>query len=120
MPTCESSCGLADEFEYASGPDLAAFLSAVRSMGEVSDREGSAPTLGEGEDVVRIMTVHQAKGLEFPVVVLAGLGADAHRPDMSTFAIGSDGRVGVFLKGYRNRTYEDYDPHWGPAAEVAR
>ena len=88
-------------------------------MGQVSDREGSAPTLGEGEDVVRVMTVHQAKGLEFPVVVLAGLGADVHRPETSTFAVGSDGRVGMFLKGYRSTTYESHDPCWGPAAEIA-
>jgi ATP-dependent helicase/nuclease subunit A len=110
---------LAEEFELATGPDLAAFLAAVKSTGQVSDREGSAPTLGEGDDVVRVMTVHQAKGLEFPVVVLAGLGADAHRPGTSTFAVGSDGRVGLFLKGYRNQTYEPYDPCWGPAAEIA-
>jgi len=110
---------LADQFESVSGPDLAAFLSVIRVMGEVGDREGSAPTLGEGEDVVRVMTIHQAKGLEFPVVVLAGLGSDIHRPDISTFAIGSDGRVGMFLKRHRNRTYEDCDPHWGPAAEIA-
>ncbi len=110
---------LAEEFELASGPDLAAFLSVVRSTEQVSDREGSAPTLGEGDDVVRVMTVHQAKGLEFPVVVLAGLGADGHRPETSTFAVGSDGRVGLFLKGYRNPTYEGYDPHWGPAAQIA-
>ena len=86
---------------------------------ELSDREGSAPTLAEGEDVVRVMTVHQAKGLEFPVVVLAGLGADFHRPETSTFVVGSDGRVGVFLKGYRHKTYEAHDPCWGPAAEIA-
>ena len=32
-----------------------------------------ARTLGEKEDVVRIMTVHKSKGLEFPVVFLPGL-----------------------------------------------
>ena len=110
---------LADEFESAEGPDLPRFLSVIRSMGQIADREGSAPTLGENEDVVRIMTVHQAKGLEFPVVMLAGLGADAHRPDAASFAVGADGRVGVFLKGFRKDTYETYDPHWGPAADIA-
>ncbi len=110
---------LAEEFESTTGPDLAAFVSVIRSTGQIGDREGSAPTLGEGEDVVRLMTVHQAKGLEFPVVVLAGLGADVHRPEPSTFVVGNDGRVGLFLKGYRNRTYEANDPSWGPAVEIA-
>jgi ATP-dependent helicase/nuclease subunit A len=66
-----------------------------------------------------VMTVHQAKGLEFPAVVLGGLGADAHRRETSTFAVGREGQVGLFLKGYRNDTYEQYDPCWGPAAEIA-
>ena len=35
---------------------------------------GASPALGEQEDVVRIMTIHKSKGLEFPVVVVAGLG----------------------------------------------
>jgi ATP-dependent helicase/nuclease subunit A len=109
---------LGEQFEAASGPDLAAFVSVVKTTAQTSDNEGSAPTLGEKEDVVRIMTVHQAKGLEFPVVVVAGLGADAHRPKASTFMVGREGQVGVFLKGYRNDTYEEVDPHWGPAAAI--
>lgn len=35
---------------------------------------GNARTLGENENVVRLMTVHSSKGLEFPVVFLIGLG----------------------------------------------
>ncbi len=35
---------------------------------------GSARTLGENEDVVRVMTIHKSKGLEFPVVCVADLG----------------------------------------------
>ncbi len=35
--------------------------------------EGQAPLLGEGAQVVRLMSVHQAKGLEFPAVILADL-----------------------------------------------
>ena len=45
----------------------------------MGDDEGNAPSLAEGEDVVRVMTVHQAKGLEFPVVVVAGLCSDPRR-----------------------------------------
>ncbi len=35
---------------------------------------GSARSLGENEDVVRVMTIHKSKGLEFPVVCIADLG----------------------------------------------
>ena len=42
-------------------------------MKERSTDLSVARTLGEKEDVVRIMTVHKSKGLEFPVVILADL-----------------------------------------------
>ncbi len=105
---------LAEEFELASGPDLAAFVSVVKSTGQVSDREGSAPTLGEGDDVVRVMTVHQAKGLEFPVVVLAGLGADAHRPETSTFAVGQRRSGGGVPQGLPQPHLRSARPLLGP------
>jgi ATP-dependent exoDNAse (exonuclease V) beta subunit len=40
---------------------------------------GDAPIIEEGLDGVRIMTVHKAKGLEFPVVILADMTANAAR-----------------------------------------
>ena len=110
---------LADDYEALQGPDLAGFVGAIGSMGDLSDREGSAPTLAEGENVVRVMTVHQAKGLEFPVVVLAGLGSDVPQGSRPRFVVGSDGRMGVFLKGSGRKTYEAGELCWGPAAEIA-
>ena len=109
---------LAGEYEALEGPDLAGFVGLLQSMGDLADREGSAPTLAEGEDVVRVMTVHQAKGLEFPVVVLAGLGSDVPRGPNGEFVVGDDGRVGVFLRGSQRATYETQDLCWGPAAEI--
>jgi len=109
---------MAEDFETLEGPDLAGFVAAIRSMGDLSDREGSAPTLAEGENVVRVMTVHQAKGLEFPVVVLAGLGSDVPRGARSEFVVGDDGGMGVFLKGSQRNSYESHDLCWGPAAEI--
>ncbi len=42
-----------------------------------SGEAGEAPILEDGSEGVRIMTVHRAKGLEFPVVILADLTANA-------------------------------------------
>lgn len=43
---------------------------------------GTARALGEQEDVVRIMTIHKSKGLEFPVVFVAGLGRRFNTQDL--------------------------------------
>ncbi len=57
---------MADEFEALEGPDLAGFVDLLQSMGDLSDREGSAPTLAEGEDVVRVMTSPSGQGAGVP------------------------------------------------------
>ena len=109
---------MASEFESVEGPDLAGFVDLLESMDDLSDREGSAPTLAEGEDVVRIMTIHQAKGLEFPVVLLAGLGADVRTSDAADFMVAGDGRIGAFLRGSKRDRYEEQDLSWGPAGAI--
>jgi ATP-dependent helicase/nuclease subunit A len=66
---------LARGFESAEGRDLRRFLEFVTQSADV-DREGEAATEAEDHDGVRVMTVHAAKGLEFPVVAVADLGRD--------------------------------------------
>ncbi|GAB4108914.1 MAG: hypothetical protein OHK0022_61200 [Roseiflexaceae bacterium] len=57
------------------GADLATFSAYLEDLLRQEAREGEAPL--EGEHTVRLMTVHRAKGLEFPVVVLPDLGREA-------------------------------------------
>ena len=54
---------------------LARFLRFIESL-EASGRDlaGGAPAAGDAQDVVQVMSIHRAKGLEFPVVVVADLG----------------------------------------------
>ncbi len=50
----------------------------VKRYGELSleqSRYEQAPVVGEADDVVRVMTIHKAKGLEFPVVIIPDLNA---------------------------------------------
>lgn len=68
---------LADALEsgIVSVGEFLAYVSALRDAGT---RESEARAIAEG--AVQIMSVHAAKGLEFPVVVLGDIAAGAHRP----------------------------------------
>jgi ATP-dependent helicase/nuclease subunit A len=69
---------LARHFESAEGPDVRGFLDHVahRRM-HAEGAEPHAPT-GSEPDAVRLMTIHAAKGLEFPVVCIADLGRNGN------------------------------------------
>jgi ATP-dependent helicase/nuclease subunit A len=63
---------LAREYEAGGGLSFRGFVDELREAAEHA-QAAEAPILEEGSDGVRIMTVHKAKGLEFPVVILADL-----------------------------------------------
>ncbi|HEX8976189.1 MAG TPA: UvrD-helicase domain-containing protein [Solirubrobacteraceae bacterium] len=88
---------LAREYEDEHGPDLTGFLAAAgeRAAGRASDsRESEAPVEGEGLDAVRLMTIHRAKGLEWPTVCVADLGRTP-RPPHQILRLGAGGRLGL-------------------------
>jgi len=62
-------------FERDSGPDVRAFLEHVRQLRHAPGPEEPEAWVEEELEAVRVMTVHAAKGLEFPVVCVAELGA---------------------------------------------
>jgi ATP-dependent exoDNAse (exonuclease V) beta subunit len=67
-------------FAQVGGGSLRAFLDWIEGQAKEGARMVEAPVLETDEDAVRIMTIHSSKGLEFPIVLLAGLGVDrAHR-----------------------------------------
>ena len=65
---------LARDYEASEGRDLAGFLALAAESTERDEREGMAAVQAEGHDGVRVMTVHAAKGLQFPVVAVPDLG----------------------------------------------
>ena len=48
------------------------------------DKTSEADVLGESADVVRLMSIHKSKGLEFPLTVLAGMGKQFNLTDTSS------------------------------------
>jgi ATP-dependent exoDNAse (exonuclease V) beta subunit len=93
---------LAREHEAEHGRDLRGFVDLVTRRVAVDpregDRESEAPVEGEALDAVRLMTIHRAKGLEFPVVCVADLGRAAPPAGRELVRVGEDGRVGIRLK----------------------
>lgn len=61
-----------NQYEKTAYRGLFRFIRFIERMRVRGDDMGTAKTLGEKEDVVRMMTIHASKGLEFPVVILAG------------------------------------------------
>lgn len=90
---------LAADYESVWGRDLAAFTEFLSHQKSVQARESDAPIEEEGVSAVRIMTMHTAKGLEFPLVVLPKLGAEKgrgnHKPVIIVDRDEASGRVGL-------------------------
>ncbi len=64
----------ANEIEKTSVSGLFNFLRFSDRIKDIDSDMGAAKILGENENVVRIMSIHKSKGLEFPFVICAGLG----------------------------------------------
>ena len=73
----------ARQFEQTSFKGLFNFISFINKLTKSSGDMGSAKILGENEDVVRIMSIHKSKGLEFPVVFLCGTGKQFNLMDLN-------------------------------------
>lgn len=73
----------ARQYEKTSYKGLFNFINFINKLKNSSGDMGSAKILGENEDVVRIMSIHKSKGLEFPVVILAGSGKQFNLMDMN-------------------------------------
>ncbi|NLP50005.1 helicase-exonuclease AddAB subunit AddA [Bacillus sp. RO1] len=73
----------ARQYESTSFRGLFRFLRFIERMQERGEDLGAARALGEQEDVVRLMTIHSSKGLEFPIVFVAGLSRQFNMIDLN-------------------------------------
>lgn len=64
----------ASEYEKTSFKGVFHFVQYMEQLRTYDIDYGEASILGEEADVVRIMSIHKSKGLEFPIVILAGTG----------------------------------------------
>jgi ATP-dependent helicase/nuclease subunit A len=85
---------LARSYEELRGPDVEGFVRFVAEQDAVGASELEAVAEEEGTDVIRLLTIHSAKGLEFKVVVVADAGRDRRSSDADEILCLPDGRLG--------------------------
>ena len=87
---------LAREYEAGEGRDLRGFVGYATQQDLSEAREGEAALEAEDLDAVRLMTIHRAKGLEFPLVCVADLGKAGSSQHPALLVAGD--RVGLRLQ----------------------
>ena len=104
---------LARQYEASGGISFRGFIDELRTA--AASEAAEAPILEEGSDGVRLMTVHKAKGLEFPVVILADLTCHMSRNDASRYLDAPRGLCALKIGGWA-----PHELHRHEAEEVAR
>lgn len=92
----------AKQYESASFKGLFNFIRFIERLHSSSGDLSSAKMIGENEDVVRIMSIHKSKGLEFPIVFLASSSSQFNLMDLNKDIL-LDQELGLGVK------YIDYD-----------
>lgn len=92
----------AKQYESASFKGLFNFINFIERIKLGSGDLGAAKLIGENEDVVRIMSIHKSKGLEFPVVFLSCTGSGFNMMDLNSDILLHQ-KIGIGVK------YIDYD-----------
>lgn len=77
----------ARQYEATNFRGLFRFLRFIEKFQETGHDLGAARAIGENENVVRIISIHKSKGLEFPVVFVAGMGKQFNTTDLKQKAV---------------------------------
>jgi ATP-dependent exoDNAse (exonuclease V) beta subunit len=104
---------LARQYEATGGISFRGFIEQLRD--EAASEGAEAPILEESSDGVRIMTVHKAKGLEFPVVILADPTCRLSRGDASRYLDPERGLCAMRIGGWAPHELHEHE-----AEEVSR
>lgn len=84
-------------FESSGFRGLFRFLRFVESLRDSNQDMAVANVVTEADDVVRLMTIHKSKGLEFPVVFLSGMQKRFNKRDLTSPLL-IDKNAGIGLK----------------------
>ncbi|HEX9204501.1 MAG TPA: UvrD-helicase domain-containing protein [Candidatus Deferrimicrobiaceae bacterium] len=101
LQNLSKAAGLARAFEWEGAGSLKLFLAEIRRKAASAREEDEVPDFEEGEDAVRISTIHAAKGLEFPVVILGGVSRGGRKGVEGLRADRVHGLSAVIFPGFR-------------------
>lgn len=71
----------AEQYENTNMKGLFHFVKYIENIKKAEEEEGSAKLLSESDNLVRVMTIHKSKGLEFPVVFVSDMGKEFNMTD---------------------------------------
>jgi ATP-dependent exoDNAse (exonuclease V) beta subunit len=97
---------LARQYEADGGMSFRGFVDTLAE--EAAGAAAEAPILEEGSDGVRLMTVHKAKGLEFPVVILADITARLTPFEAGRFIDSRRGLCALRIGGWSPRDLNEH------------
>jgi ATP-dependent helicase/nuclease subunit A len=104
---------IARQYEMSGGTSFRGFIDELRNAADHEAPE--APILEDGSDGVRLMTVHKAKGLEFPIVILADPTCRMNRNDASRYLDPARGLCAMRIGGWAPHELHEHEED-----EVAR
>lgn len=85
----------AKQYEKTSFKGLYSFISFIDKLRLSNKDMSGAKLIGENEDVIRIMSIHKSKGLEFPVIFLSGIGKRFNMQDLNSNPMLFDQEIGI-------------------------
>lgn len=92
-------------FEATSYRGVFHFIRYIEKLNQYEVDFGEASVVNEQDNTVRIMSIHKSKGLEFPIVIVAGMGKKINQMDaMQKAVIHPDLGVGLDFVNYERRT----------------
>lgn len=98
----------AKQYESASFKGLFNFINFIDKLHTSSGDLSSAKLIGENENVIRIMSIHKSKGLEFPIVYLCGTGKQFNMQDLNR-SILLHQELGIGPKYINKERFIEYD-----------
>lgn len=85
------------QFQSSQMKGLFGFINYIEAIKKRNVPMGQVKLMGENDDVVRIMTIHKSKGLEFPMVLVGGLGKRFNR-DSDTYQVSLHKDIGFGIR----------------------